>query len=245
MEGNLPLYVQLKNYLLRHIEGNLKPNEQIPSENSLIEMFNVSRTTVRKALDELTAEGVLYKKQGIGTFVKFIKNNHKLGDYTGFTQKMKKMGCEIQYNLISKEVMNANNAIASRLKLNQDEKVFHIERIGIRDGVPLNLTYSYIPYEKVKGIEDYDFAKASLYQVLKKVFNIEIVRTTKDIEAIATDYNIAKKLEIAEGWPVLRFNGYVHGISGCSEEFPIEYFRTYYRTDNTKFYIEENVNRQS
>lgn len=74
MNGGLPKYRIIKEYLIEKIEnGELKENDRIPSERELMERFNVSRITVRKALEELSMEGYIYKVQGVGAFVRKIK----------------------------------------------------------------------------------------------------------------------------------------------------------------------------
>lgn len=66
----VPLYVKIKEYLLREIrEGELKPDDQLPSEKALSEQFQVSRITVRRALAELEEESAIYRRPGKGTFV--------------------------------------------------------------------------------------------------------------------------------------------------------------------------------
>jgi DNA-binding LacI/PurR family transcriptional regulator len=75
------LHKKIKKYILRKIKtGELKPGEQIPTEKELVEKFNTSRTTVRKALDELTVENYIYRKRKIGSFVnEDIKNSKNIG----------------------------------------------------------------------------------------------------------------------------------------------------------------------
>lgn len=243
MKGNLPLYVQLKNSIIEYIETQLKIDDLIPSEYDLMQKYSVSRTTVRKALKELKNEGIVYQKQGIGTFVKAKDNVHKLGVYSGFSKRMESEGVPITYELVSEEIIQANTAISKNLTIDKDDQVFHLERIGSHENIPVNLTYSYIPYNSVIGIENYPFDRASLYHILREHFGIQIIRTVKNIEAILTDYEKAEKLQIDEGVPILKFDGYVYASKDSGTEFLIEYFRAYYRTDNTQFSLEECANK--
>lgn len=240
MNNNLPLYAQLKNTIIKQIENELKENDKINSENELMEMYNVSRTTVRRALKELVDEGILYSVQGVGTFVKSVKDTYEFGSYSGFSKRMRDLGFDVNYVLLEEKVIKVNKHIASKLEIAENDDAFYLERVGIRDQLPMNCTSSYIPYYLVKGIESNNFEYASLYGVLENKFGIQITRTVRYIEAIQTDYHLSETLKISEGRPILKFNGYVYGKIN-DEEMLVEYFVTYYRTDITKFYIEEKV----
>ena len=240
MDHNLPLYAQLKNSILKQIENELKEHDKINSENELMELYNVSRTTVRRALGELIDEGILYSQQGVGTFVNSVKDTYEFGNYSGFSKRMRGLGFEVKYQLLEEKIIKVNKSIASKLYLEEDDEAFYLERVGIRDRLPMNYTISYIPYKLVKGIEANNFQYASLYSVLENKFDITITRTVRYIEAIQTDYHLAETLHISEGRPILKFNGFVYGKCD-DEEILVEHFVTYYRTDITKFYIEEKV----
>ena len=87
-----PLYLQLMNILIDMIENSLEENEQILSEREICEIYNVSRTTVRQAMDELEKEGYIYKIHGKGTFVSPKRMNQDLISFYSFTEEMKKLG---------------------------------------------------------------------------------------------------------------------------------------------------------
>lgn len=241
MQGNLPLYEQLKHTLSKYIENNLSPNDKLPSENEIMFHYNVSRTTVRKALEGLEYEGLIYKQKGIGSFVKFNNNIHKLGNYKGFSEKMNLLGIDIEYSVLESKIISANKMIAQHLNINENSDVFLLERIGYHNQTPLNLTFSYIPYSLVEGIETIDLKFCSLYETLENNYSIKILGINREIEAIKADYELSKILQISEGLPILKFNGQVRAELKNKKNINIEYFHTYYRTDNIKFYIEEKT----
>ncbi|MBD3949614.1 GntR family transcriptional regulator [Tuanshanicoccus lijuaniae] len=241
MQGSLPLYEQLKQSLSNYIEENLAPNDKLPSENEIMFNYNVSRTTVRKALKSLEYEGLIYKKKGIGSFVKFNKNIHKLGNYKGFSEKMTLLGINIEYSVLKTKIVPANKMIAQFLDIEENSDVFLLERIGSHNNTPLNLTISYLPYKLVKGIENIDLQIESLYETLENEYDIKILGINREIEAIKIDYELSNLLQINEGLPVLKFNGQVKASYKDVKKINIEYFHTFYRTDNIKFYIEEKT----
>ncbi|MGO3732244.1 MAG: GntR family transcriptional regulator [Vagococcus sp.] len=236
-----PLYVQLKDYITRYIENELQYNDRIPSEFELMDKYCVSRTTVRKAIDELVQEGKLYKKQGLGTYVSGEKVEQGLSDLSSCTYELKKLGFDPYYTLLDASVVPSNVVVASNLQIDIGENVFHLVRISNVEGEPLNVTYSYIPYTFVNGIEKYDFVKNSLYKVLKEEFQIELVKSIRSVEAILCNEKLSKDLKINEGTAILKFNGQVTGKMASGKIVMVEYFRTYYRTDRVKFHVAQTT----
>lgn len=240
LQGSLPLYSQVKNKLQQEITNHLSPHDQIPSEHDLMENFDVSRTTIRKAIDQLVQEGFLYKKHGKGTFVSEEKIHQQLAQYAGFSQQMEKMGYKVKYEELKKEIIICKNELAMKLEISLGDRVFELERRARRNEEYINLTQSYIPYVYVEGIEKYDFNSHSLYHILEKDYGIKIEQSTRGIEAILADYEIAEILGIKEGMPILKFEGFVTAILN-EEKVLMEYFKTYYRTDDTKFFMTQKV----
>ena len=89
-----PLYQQLANDLRKLIfGGQISSGESIPSERILCEKTNASRVTVRKAIDQLILEGLLFRRQGSGTFIS-ERIEHKGEDLSGFTDEMRTLGVD-------------------------------------------------------------------------------------------------------------------------------------------------------
>src|SRR5690606_24016866 len=100
----VPRYYQLKDILLQKIEnGEWLPAQAIPSERELETLYNVSRTTIRKALDILVSKGYLYREHGRGTFVAYPRLQQSLHSLTSFTDDMKRRGLEPGQRLLSME----------------------------------------------------------------------------------------------------------------------------------------------
>ena len=239
--SSTPLYVQLKDYILRFVENELAYDDQIPSEPQLMARYSGSRTTVRKAIDELVREGKLYKVQGKGTYVSRKKVVQGLSDLISCTYELRKLGFEPYYRLLLEKVIPANPSVASNLKLNSREPVFTTQRISIIEGEPFNFTKSYLPYKYVLGIGAYDFEKDSLYKVLEDTYKIQLIKSIRSVETVQCDEELSPKLKIPEGTAILKFEGRVTGKLASGEIVMIEYFRTYYRTDKVKFYVAQTA----
>ncbi len=238
--SNVSLYLQLKETIINLIdEKELKVNDAIPSEPALMEKYNLSRTTVRKAIDELVNEGYLFRVHGKGTFVAGRKVEQGLVNLTSCTEDMQRLGMTSKYVLLNEEVIPATPTLRSNLNMLEDGKVFFLERVMYGNGSPVNMTKSYTPYQYVEGIEEYNFEKESLYRIFEEVYHIQILDSVRSFEAVLSDEETSKKLGVSEGMPLIMFEGQVKGKLPNGSTILLEYFKTYYRTDQVKFYINQ------
>lgn len=237
----IPLYYQLKQILVEMIENEeIKPDEPIPSEPKLMSTYNLSRTTVRKAIDELVNEGFLYRIQGKGTFVKGRGFEQALIQLSGCSEDIRRLGLTPYPRVLEACITKPSKRIAHILGILDGESVFYMDRIVYGDDLPINRNKSYIPYKYVPGIENIDFNKESLYKVLEQDYSIKILKAIRSIEAILANDEVADSLETSPGSPVLLFKGQVIAITEDGKEFPIEHFEAIYRSDQFKFYIEQH-----
>lgn len=237
----IPLYYQLKQLLIDMIENEeIKPDEAIPSEPKLMQTYSLSRSTVRKAIDELVNEGFLYRIQGKGTFVKGRGFEQALIKLSGCSEDIERLGLTPNPKVLDSGIITPTKRIAHLLNLLNGEQVFYMERIVYGDHLPINRNKSYIPHKYVPHIEKVDFSKESLYKVLEKDYGVRIQKATRSIEAILANEEVADQLEVKEGSPVLLFKGQVVATSPEEAPFTIEYFEAIYRSDQFKFYIEQH-----
>jgi GntR family transcriptional regulator len=235
----IPLYYKMRQIIIDMIENEeVKPGEMIPSENKLIEEYAMSRTTVRKAIEMLVNEGYLYRIQGKGTFVKGKQFSQGLIKLTSCTEDIRNQGLNPSVKLVQQSVEVPKLSVIHNLHLQENERVFFTERIMNADNVPLNKTKSYLPYKYFPGIERHDFRKESLYQVIENDYKVKIVYADRSIEAVLVDERTAEQLDLPMGSPILLFRGIVYGeING--RETPIEYFESKFRSDRTRFMIQQ------
>ena len=238
-EERQPKYYLLKRTIVRKIESEeYEEKSPIPSERELMEQFKVSRITVRHAIDELVAEGYLYKVQGKGTYVKAENNMQDLFSITSCTNDVLRLGMTPSRKLIMQGVEVADVKRAKKLHFSEDDEVFYMGRVIYADDEALNYTLTYLPEKIFPGIEKHDFAKNSLYKVIQEEYGVKIISAKRTIEAVLPRKDIAEYLEIDENMPVILFTCTTMGLVG-GKEVPIEYFKCYYRTDACKFYIEQ------
>lgn len=239
MNSLVPKYYRLKKDLIAMINQEVfSPNQQIPTEKELGEKYNVSRITVRKAIDELVNEGYLYRIQGKGTYVKSEERNRDLFSITSCTEDIERMGMTPSRELVSQELIDADKKRQNILRLSEGEQVLLVGRVYYADAEPINYTLSYINHNLFPGIERISFREASLYDAIEHKYNTKIIHAVRTLEAVTVDEEIAEKLHMKKGDPVLLF----HATTFCEKdgkEFPFETFKCYYRSDKFKFYIDQ------
>lgn len=144
-ESASPLYRQLMDRLRADMAAGVYPaHSRIPSEQALCESYGVSRVTVRKALSELTREGLLQRQQGKGTFVSAPKLQRDLRDVSSFHDACRLMGCEPGTRLIHAQLVPAEESDRERLAC-ADAQVVEIVRLRLADGQPVMLETNRFP----------------------------------------------------------------------------------------------------
>ncbi len=164
----IPMYFQLKEMLKGMIKsGDLKPGDRIYSENELCEMYDVSRITAKRALDEMVREGYLYRLPGRGSFVQGRKIDHTLSNFYSFTEEVKKQGLEPSSKIIELKVIPADELVSEALGIEEGASVTFVQRLRMADDSVIALDHSYIPLSVCERITFEELENNSLYQVLR------------------------------------------------------------------------------
>lgn len=172
--STIPLYEQVKESIKQKIEQKeWKENTRVPSEAELMEFYHVSRVTIRNALSLLVQEGYLEKKQGIGTFVSKPRIKKIIFHRSSFTQSCERGGLKPDTQVLKKEVLDKKSAYNSLLKLEESDKLVHIERLRYADGEPISLEHVYLSYQKY-GFLLWENLEGSLYAIIKNRLNIDL-----------------------------------------------------------------------
>jgi len=173
-ESIVPLYKQLFNHLNSAIDRHqLKPGDRLPSENELAREFNISRVTIRRALQELAHQGKIVSVPGKGSFVLQPKIE-PLTALTSFSENMRAQGYEPSYRDTIVTFIKANEKIQSHLKVSKSERVLHIHRMMLADEVPMAILNVYLA-EWVYQSNLTLFTPETLNQIsLYKLFELEM-----------------------------------------------------------------------
>ena len=243
----LPIYYQIKQTIKGWIVNKeFGPGNKIPSENELADRFNVSRLTVRQAISQLTQEGFLNSRRGEGTFVtsnEDLINSFSL-ETTGFMDELfstQLSKVTTKWATLSKMV--APKPVKEKLQLEMgDEEVVQIKRVRLLRGRPFTYTINYLPVEIGARVNEKDLYRRRLLEILERDLKVEFAEAVQTIEASFADQEVAEKLEVASGSPIL----FVEKIMYSKQHKPIELFQSSYRGDLFKFIVRFNkVKRRS
>ncbi|AEE95389.1 GntR family transcriptional regulator [Mahella australiensis] len=229
----MSLYYQLKTILADKIHsGQWKVNDRIPTERELCDAYGVSRATVRLALGELENEGLLYRKQGKGTFVAAPKIEQLLSGFYSFTDEMKKQGYNPSTRIISFRKGKALDEIAQFLDLPEGADIFIIRRLRLADEQPVILEVSYVPYEICPTLTERDVKEHALYDLFRERYNVFPSKAQESFEAVLADAKEADYLGIPHGSPVLRLERITYAF-----DRPVEYNVGLIRGDRYKYKV--------
>ena len=233
----IPKYLQISAWLRELIQnGRYKPGEKIPSEMALSEVCGVNRNTLRQAISELAAVGLLRKEKGTGTFVAAqapVELRHKLERILSFTDLMRDSGIEERTKILNKSIETANEDIATELFLGASKRVIVIRRVRAGDGIPLIYEESYLPSDIFDGIQDMNL-KGSMYKIMTEQFKVSLARCKQTISAVNLNQNIASILELPRNSAGI----FIESLTFDENSIPIELLYSYHRGDKYKLEIE-------
>ncbi len=207
-----PLYRQLMQRIRADIASGVYPvHSRIPSEAELGETYQVSRVTVRKALAELTREGLLRRMQGKGTYVCAPRLRTNLREVTSFHEACLMMGCNPGTRVISAQTARVEEEIRQSLAL-QGEEAVEIIRLRTADDAPVMLEtncfapkYSWLLKEKLNG---------SLYRLLNGQ-GVEAASGVHEISLCYATAHQAKLLEVEVGTALLQLEQVIYDQHGA------------------------------
>ena len=236
-----PLYQQIKSLLLKGLEkGDWRPGEMIPSEMELAQRFQVSQGTVRKAIDELSQENLLVRKQGKGTYVathsehgaqyRFLKlvANPEKPQYIG-PAKREILWCKLS---------SPSPSDAQALQLKPDSKVWHIRRILSFASLPTILEDLCLPGDAFVGLsaQELQHHQGPTYALFETKYGVRMVRAQEQIRATMPTQEVCQLLNIEPNIPLL----IVERTSFTYQDVPMEIRRALYRTDHHHYKNELN-----
>lgn len=177
-----PLYKQLEAALKEAIaRGEYKPGQQIPTENELSVRWQVSRVTVRKALDALTRENLLTRVSGKGTFVSGEKFQRSMTGIMSFSELCQSQGRRPGSRTIKSVFESVDDETKALLNMNDGEKAVVIERIRYADDVAVSLETVHLP-PRFAFLLDEDLNNHSLYECLREKYHLWFTHSRKMIE---------------------------------------------------------------
>lgn len=198
-------YAYIANELRKQIlSGDYVPNQQLPLEKELCEMFEVSKMTMKKALDILVSEGLIIKRRGYGTFVKDLSQEEirrlmMSRQFMG-TTALYEQGA-VRSKVLNFSVDNATQEVSEKLNISLESFVYNIHRVRLINGKPLAIEQTYMPIDVIPGLK-LEHINASIYDYIESTLNANIQSAHRKITVNkSTDFE-AEHLGLEKGDPI-------------------------------------------
>lgn len=230
----VPYHIQVYQALESIIQNDLISGDRLPGEPKLCELFGVSRTVIRQAMDHLLRDGRIVRIMGKGTFIAESKIHEGIvAQLTGFYEDMVEKGYTPVSQVLKLEVAPAGSGVARRLGLDIGASVIELRRLRFVDDVPIQIVSSYLPYSLCPNMLEADFAQGSLYAYLSDEYGLRIHKGTRTIEAVLATDEEARLLSIAAGSPLILLDS----VSYLRDGAALEYYRAVHRSDCARFEV--------
>lgn len=202
--SRIPLYAQLIDIIYENIDSKaLKEDDKLPSERELCSLYDISRATVRQAMNVLEKEGCIYKLHGKGVYISPKKLNQDLSKFYSFSEEMKKLGRKPTSKVIEFEIICSSYKISSKLSIQAGDEVYEIKRLRLADEKAIMIETTYIPCYRFPGLKKSELEEHAMYEVLKNKYNAELTMAEEIFSpTIANDYE-ANILEIDKNAPAM------------------------------------------
>jgi GntR family transcriptional regulator len=221
--GTLPKYRQLLQLLRNQIiSGLLEAGAQLPTEDELSHTYGVSRGTVRKAVEQLASEGLVFTEQGSGTFVKAAHPNaipFRFGDCLNQVNST--------FKVITREILSAPIVIAERLAVQLGEPLIHIERIRVASGEIIGYSERFLPQSLSPKLLDHDLSHPSIHEVIVSLSELPLLRAVVEVEAQMLSEGDAQILEVPPNTPAI----VVTRMTYTAPNRPAVWYRALYRQE--------------
>jgi GntR family transcriptional regulator len=228
-----PLYFQVEKIIRDGIlTGELSTGDMIPTENELMDQYNVSRATIRHAILNLVNDQLLRREKSKGTFVTQPPERlHIFESLSWFSKYLEKTGIPYSTKILEQAVITPDRSVSDHLNLKPDELVYYVRRIRYLNETPYLLDEHFVPYRLCHGIENIYNDDRSLYDTLRSDFGINLDHGWREFEPAIPTREVTDVLEIYPKTPVL----IVRSCIKDPNELPVDYFIA---TIHGRFYVD-------
>jgi GntR family transcriptional regulator len=229
--SGIPLYHQIQRRLLDQIQsGELKPGEPLPSIQQIATRMGVSQMTVRQAVGALCELGVIYSRQGKGTFISGIKLERDFRQVLSFSEETQARGATPSSKVLSFRIQAPIQEVKEALALSDGERVFNLHRVRCGNSIPMGIESSCLPVQLCPGLMETFDATTSLYDELAHQYGIQLMVTDEVVEVGKASAEDARLLQIAPQSPIFLFTR----VSYLENGTPVEHVKSVYRGDKYK-----------
>ncbi len=228
-------HIQIEQDLRAKIQdGTYPPHTLIPREVDLMATYQVSRPTVRQAIQTLVEQGLLEKRKRRGTMVKQAKIAQAFTQVIeGYNAEMADKGLQPQTKVLLFQTEAATDEVATNLQLATGDSVYKLVRLRYANGQPVVLLTSYLPTKSLTKLAMVDFTQVSLYDTLAQ-HHLAVDRVRRRLDVLTADETTADLLNVTQGDPLF----YFHTQGFTSQDVPVEYSIAKYRGDVNYFMMD-------
>lgn len=238
-ERPIPLYKQIESVLREKIMlGEFSDGAMLPSETRLCDMYQVSRITVRQALDELNRDGLIHRIQGKGTIV--TTQERKLfwvNDIQGFKRSVSDEATTVRSEVLTVDTVTGDSVLLRSFDLptmDKENEYTRIRRLRYVNDIPCAIQTSFVRKEVGEKILEFDLTTASLYDLIESIVGLKIVYNKGTCIPISATPELCTLLKVKQG----SAHFYFQGISYAEGEIPVELYTGYYHGDKFELQVE-------
>jgi GntR family transcriptional regulator len=233
-DSPLPLYYQIREILREEITSKHLPlGTPFPTETELMQRFDVSRTTVRKAMDDLVLQGLVRRVQGQGTFIRARNEEREFAALCSLAD-MAPRSRPLTWEVIRAEHVEATPRVAEGLNIALGDPVTYIERLGFAEDIPQELGESWLPRDLGQRVVEGDLTLHLLVDLLEERCGVHLGDADCTIEAYEADGRLPQLLQVREGAALLVMERTDYAV----DQRPVLYHRWYCRGDRLVFSVQ-------
>lgn len=232
--NSIALYEQLKLIIKDDImNGVYSQGEQLPNEQQLCEHYGVSRITVRRALKELSNEGLIEIRQGKGTFVRNKILNIHILNLPGYTDGLSKLSNDIKLKILDKQIVEVDSEVSNALKIKKGSQILRLKRLVLNNDEPLSIDIAYFPLNIYPDIMDKIEDNLSTFNIIRKDYNIVLAKAYKEFGVVLAQDEYAKILNCALTEPLFNIKKTTYDL----EDQPVHYSTFYILASKVRYSI--------
>ena len=207
--SRIPAYVQMMDSLIAQMEdGSLSEEEKLPSERELCDIYAVSRTTVRQAMQELERDGYVHIYKGRGTYVAARRLNQEMSGLYSFTESMKQLGKTISTQLINFEQIKCDERIARKMQCPVGTEIYRFTRVRYADKDPVLIVTTHLPCNRFPNFDAEHLRTGSLYTMLTDSYKVAFSKARETLQSVRVRPAEVALLQVEPGAPCMKIDRY-------------------------------------
>ena len=233
----VPLYYQVAQKLRDQIlSGTFDPGSEIPSERELQEEYNISRHTVRQAIDLLVSEGLVRREQGRGSYIlpEGLSVRSRIDTFFEHRAMLREFGYKTTLQHISTQQCQPDKIVQEALGLNGSDQVVCFTKLFLADGEPAILAKDFIPTKVIPQPYDIEGAGGDFFNFVEDMVGQRIEYLLSDILPIAASGDVAKAFQCPEGTPVLLLQELFLDVT---QQIPLQFAYNYHHPEYIHYSI--------